>query len=118
MFICVFVFRFVFFPFSSGHKQSGVKLGDVVLPPWAKGDPREFIRLHRKALECDYVSSRLHEWIDLIFGCKQRGSTARDAVNVFHHWFYEGNAGILLYFGSNLVQGTPELVNQSRAQLA
>lgn len=34
--------------FEFGTKQNGEVLGDVCLPPWAKGDPREFIRLHRK----------------------------------------------------------------------
>ena len=29
---------------------------DVVLPPWAHGDPFEFVRLNREALESDYVS--------------------------------------------------------------
>jgi hypothetical protein len=29
---------------------------DVVLPPWARGDPFEFVRLNREALESDYVS--------------------------------------------------------------
>lgn len=77
-----------------GIKQSGMKLDDVVLPPWAKNDAREFIRLHRCALESDYVSAHLHEWIDLIFGFKQQGQAAVDAVNVFHHLFYEGNVDI------------------------
>ncbi|KAF6208268.1 hypothetical protein GE061_016722 [Apolygus lucorum] len=80
--------------FDLGCKQNGVQLGHVVLPPWAKNDPREFIRVHRHALECDYVSNNLHHWIDLIFGCKQQGQTAVDAVNVFHHLFYEGNVDI------------------------
>ncbi|XP_035824115.1 WD repeat and FYVE domain-containing protein 3 isoform X2 [Aplysia californica] len=80
--------------FDLGAKQNGVALGDVILPPWAKGDPREFIRVHRQALECDYVSAHLHEWIDLIFGFKQCGPPAVDAVNVFHHLFYEGNVDI------------------------
>lgn len=31
-----------------GAKQNGTKLSDVILPPWAKGDPREFIRVHRE----------------------------------------------------------------------
>lgn len=78
----------------SGCKQNGTKLGDVILPPWAKGDPREFIRVHREALECDYVSAHLHEWIDLIFGYKQQGPAAVEAVNVFHHLFYEGQVDI------------------------
>lgn len=77
-----------------GLKQNGMKLDDVILPPWAKDDPREFIRLHRCALESDYVSAHLHEWIDLIFGYKQQGQAAADAVNVFHHLFYEGNVDI------------------------
>lgn len=33
-------------------------------------------------------------WIDLIFGCKQQGSGAVEATNVFHHLFYEGNVDI------------------------
>ncbi|XP_051026473.1 WD repeat and FYVE domain-containing protein 3 [Acomys russatus] len=80
--------------FDLGCKQNGTKLGDVILPPWAKGDPREFIRVHREALECGYVSAHLHEWIDLIFGYKQQGPAAVEAVNVFHHLFYEGQVDI------------------------
>ncbi|XP_033108223.1 WD repeat and FYVE domain-containing protein 3-like isoform X3 [Anneissia japonica] len=80
--------------FDFGVKQNGTRLGDVILPPWAKGDPKEFIRMHREALECDYVSSHLHEWIDLIFGYKQSGQAAVEANNVFHHLFYEGNVDI------------------------
>ncbi|XP_041955880.1 WD repeat and FYVE domain-containing protein 3 isoform X5 [Alosa sapidissima] len=80
--------------FDLGSKQNGTRLGDVILPAWAKGDPREFIRVHRQALECDYVSAHLHEWIDLIFGYKQQGPPAVEAVNVFHHLFYEGQVDI------------------------
>ncbi|KAL3198483.1 hypothetical protein MRX96_014303 [Rhipicephalus microplus] len=80
--------------FDLGCKQNGVQLDNIVLPPWAKGDPREFIRVHRMALESDFVSAHLHEWIDLIFGYKQQGQPAVEAVNVFHHLFYEGNVDI------------------------
>ncbi|KAK9669660.1 hypothetical protein RND81_13G146400 [Saponaria officinalis] len=82
------------FNFDLGEKQSGEQVGDVVLPPWAKGSARVFIRMHREALECDYVSENLHQWIDLIFGYKQRGKAAEDAVNVFYHYTYEGNVDI------------------------
>ncbi|KAL5561827.1 hypothetical protein UlMin_031574 [Ulmus minor] len=77
-----------------GEKQSGEKVGDVFLPPWAKGSVREFIRKHREALESDFVSENLHHWIDLIFGYKQRGKAAEEAVNVFYHYTYEGSVDI------------------------
>ncbi|XP_042625050.1 WD repeat- and FYVE domain-containing protein 4-like isoform X1 [Cyprinus carpio] len=74
--------------FDFGCMQDGTPLDDVVLPPWAKGDPQEFIRVHREALESDYVSARLHLWIDLIFGYKQQGPPAVEALNTFHPYFY------------------------------
>lgn len=40
----------------------------VKLPPWAES-PVDFVNKHRMALESEYVSAHLHEWIDLIFGC-------------------------------------------------
>ncbi|XP_072726966.1 WD repeat- and FYVE domain-containing protein 4 [Ciconia boyciana] len=74
--------------FELGCMQDGTVLGDVQLPPWADGDPHKFILLHRQALESDYVSARLHHWIDLIFGHKQHGSAAVEAVNTYHPYFY------------------------------
>lgn len=73
-----------------GHMEDGTALGDVELPPWAKGDPQEFIRIHREALESDFVSSHLHLWIDLIFGYCQQGPAAVENVNIFHPYFYPG----------------------------
>ncbi|KAJ9079826.1 beige protein-like 1 [Entomophthora muscae] len=58
-------------------------------PPWARGSPEYFIRKHREALECDYVSAHLHLWIDLIFGFRQQGPAAVEALNVFHHLSYQ-----------------------------
>ena len=40
--------------------------------------------------ESDYVSAHLHEWIDLIFGFKQKGPAAEEALNVFYYCTYEG----------------------------
>lgn len=33
---------------STGCMEDGTALGDVELPSWAKGDPQEFIRIHRE----------------------------------------------------------------------
>ena len=74
-----------------GAKQGSNELvGDVKLPPWAKGDPHVFIAKHREALESPYVSEHLHQWVDLVFGFKQRGESAIEATNVFQHLSYGG----------------------------
>ena len=39
----------------AGVKQNGSVLNDVILPPWAKGDPNEFIRLHREVIIFDML---------------------------------------------------------------
>lgn len=65
------------------------KVDNVTLPQWAK-NAEHFIYLHRKALESDYVSELLNEWIDLIFGYKQQGPEAVKALNVFMYYSYEG----------------------------
>uniref|UniRef100_A0A8C8T1Z4 Neurobeachin like 1 n=1 Tax=Pelusios castaneus TaxID=367368 RepID=A0A8C8T1Z4_9SAUR len=76
--------------FNLGQLQiSKEVVNDVVLPKWAKS-PEDFICKHRKSLESEYVSAHLHEWIDLIFGYKQRGPAAVEALNVFYYCSYEG----------------------------
>jgi hypothetical protein len=80
--------------FPLGETQSRTSISNVILPPWANGSAYEFIRLHRLALESEYVSSNLHHWIDLIFGYKQRGAEAVKANNVFHFLSYEGSVDL------------------------
>ncbi|KAL2636007.1 hypothetical protein R1flu_007486 [Riccia fluitans] len=72
-----------------GVRQNGELVGDVILPPWANS-PDDFIIKHRQALESEHVSMHLHQWIDLIFGYKQRGEAALAADNLFHNLTYEG----------------------------
>ncbi len=74
-----------------GSRQGdGGRIDTVVLPPWAKGDPKIFVAKNREALESEHVSRNLHHWIDLVFGQKQRGEAALEATNVFHHLSYHG----------------------------
>ncbi len=71
-----------------GVRQDAVSpIEDVLLPPWAK-TPEEFVRINRDALESEYVSQHLGEWIDLVFGCKQQGIEAEAAYNIFSHVSY------------------------------
>ncbi|KAL0985478.1 hypothetical protein UPYG_G00157390 [Umbra pygmaea] len=70
-------------------QMSQEQVNNVLLPSWASSR-EDFIRKHRKALECEHVSCHLHEWIDLIFGYKQRGDAAVEALNVFYYCTYEG----------------------------
>jgi hypothetical protein len=74
--------------FDLGRLVSGSPVDDVTLPPWASS-ARHFIDVNRQALESKFVSSRLHFWIDLIFGPKSRAPLFEGAHNVFHPFFYE-----------------------------
>ncbi|XP_051169183.1 lysosomal-trafficking regulator isoform X2 [Leptopilina boulardi] len=76
--------------FNFGVRQNGIRVTDVELPPWAKNDARLFILVHRAALESDIVRKDLPSWIDLVFGFKQTGKPAVDAINVFHPATYYG----------------------------
>lgn len=91
-----------------GLRQNGTRVDDVELPPydnesaasawlrqlnldlhrWADSAV-SFVRQCRAALESDYVSAHLHEWIDLIFGYKQTGPDAVRANNLFYPLSYE-----------------------------
>uniref|UniRef100_A0A8C8IIJ6 Neurobeachin n=1 Tax=Oncorhynchus tshawytscha TaxID=74940 RepID=A0A8C8IIJ6_ONCTS len=76
-----------------GQREDGSMVCDVELPPWAN-KPEDFVRINRMALESEFVSCQLHQWVDLIFGYKQRGPEAVRALNVFHHLTYEGSVSL------------------------
>ena len=51
--------------FELGTKQNGDVLDNVILPPWAKADPREFIRLHRKVKMIKFYRGALQRIVTL-----------------------------------------------------
>ncbi|XP_029301927.1 neurobeachin-like isoform X2 [Cottoperca gobio] len=73
-----------------GMREDRSMVCDVDLPAWAK-KPEDLVRINRMALESEFVSCQLHQWIDLIFGYKQRGPEAVRALNVFHYLTYESS---------------------------
>ncbi|KAM3623132.1 uncharacterized protein V6R79_007410 [Siganus canaliculatus] len=79
--------------YNLGVMEEGTVVSDVELPPWAKS-PEEFVRINRLALESEFVSCQLHQWIDLIFGYKQQGPEAARALNVFYYLTYEGTVNL------------------------
>lgn len=107
------IFSFRFLENAANHdfgvmQQTGERIHDVKLPPWARQDPLLFIALNRKvrksssspgwdlkcstqALESPIVSEHLPAWIDLIWGCNQRDPAS---LNVFHPLSYEGSIGL------------------------
>uniref|UniRef100_A0AAQ5XTB0 Neurobeachin b n=1 Tax=Amphiprion ocellaris TaxID=80972 RepID=A0AAQ5XTB0_AMPOC len=76
-----------------GMREDRTMVCDVDLPAWAK-KPEDLVRINRMALESEFVSCQLHQWIDLIFGYKQRGPEAVRALNVFHYLTYEGSVNL------------------------
>ncbi|XP_012252611.2 lysosomal-trafficking regulator [Athalia rosae] len=76
--------------FNFGVRQNGNRVSDVELPLWCGGDARLFILAHRAALEAEPVREVLPYWIDLVFGFRQTGRPAVEAINVFHPATYYG----------------------------
>ncbi|BAM41180.1 neutral sphingomyelinase [Theileria orientalis strain Shintoku] len=67
------------------------RLGDVELPKWAHNNPCKFLKTMRLALESEYVSKNLTNWIDLIFGYKQTGQNSILNNNTYHPLTYLGS---------------------------
>lgn len=49
--------------YNFGKQDDGTIVQDVQLPTWASS-PDEFVRMHRMALESEFVSCQLHEWVN------------------------------------------------------
>lgn len=61
-------------------------MNHVILPPNASAD--SFISKQLQAFEGPFVSTFLSDWIDLLFGYKQKGKEAANHYNVFFYLTY------------------------------
>lgn len=77
-----------------GKNMDGRSVESVKIPEWANGDPLKYVCMLREYLESDYVSNHIHQWVDYIFGYKQKGKEAEDAVNIFPKITYENGVDI------------------------
>ena len=75
--------------FNISLTQNNIKINNIELPPWANNSINSFIKIMRSALESEIVSNKLHLWIDLIFGYKQKGNKSIENYNLYSTLRYE-----------------------------
>lgn len=73
-----------------GLTQMKERVHNVHLPAWSS-NAYEFIATHRIEFEGSKVGEHLQEWIDLIFGYKQKGKIAEENLNLFYYLTYENS---------------------------
>ena len=71
--------------FYFGLNSDNKNINNVLLPPWASYSPRLFCKILRKSLESQFVSMNINNWIDLIFGYKQKGSDGEKCYNILRN---------------------------------
>ena len=69
--------------FEFGLNSEKKNIDNVIIPNWGKHSPRLFCELFKKSIESQYVSININNWIDLIFGYKQKGIAAEKSYNTF-----------------------------------
>ena len=78
-----------------GKKQSNnIAVSDVELPKCFENNAFCFIINLKTSLEGEIASSQISQWIDLIFGYKQKGKDAEIAKNLFWKHTYEDEIDI------------------------
>ncbi|KAF7456945.1 BEACH domain containing protein [Cryptosporidium felis] len=75
--------------------------------PETSSQAKLFLKVLRYALESQTVNKQIHEWIDLIFGYKQRGTQALNSDNLFHPITYI-NSSIALHSDFSPVYASQE----------
>ena len=77
---------------SNSGKSKEIKfkqIEEVETPKWCNNNAYFFIKKHRELLESYEVSKNLNEWLNLIFGSKQKGSAGNKIKNLYNCQTYE-----------------------------
>ncbi len=69
--------------------KTNVPVNDIEMPPWSNKDAYIFVEKHRTFLESIEISEKINEWLNLIFGSKQKGKEAKAIRNLFIKQTYE-----------------------------
>ena len=72
------------------NDEKKLPVQDVLMPNWCKNNPYKFIIKKRELLESRSSKFDLNPWIDLIFGCTQRGVKSQALGNLFSSYAYDG----------------------------
>ena len=78
-----------------GKLENGDLVNDIFTP--CENDPFEFVILMRSILESEKISLNIKNWIDLIFGYKNRGKEAENCFNIFTEASYEDKINLNNY---------------------
>jgi len=76
----------------SNKNSSEIKfklIQEVETPKWCENNAFLFIKKHRELLESYEIGNNLNEWINLIFGSKQKGTAGNNAKNLYNCQTYE-----------------------------
>ena len=74
----------------SNIDENKITVQDVLLPNWCKFNPYFFIIKKRELLESRSSKFDFNPWLDLIFGCSQRGAKSQAIGNLFSPYAYDG----------------------------
>ena len=65
------------------------QIEEVETPKWCNNNAYFFIKKHREILESYEISKTLNEWLNLIFGSKQKGAAGHKIKNLYNCQTYE-----------------------------
>ena len=66
-----------------------ILINEVELPSWANNNSANFVFILRRYLESNNINNNINKWIDLIFGCTQKGEKAEEKHNIFKAHTYD-----------------------------